>query len=177
MHTHSDEPSFCDVCRASSDSVCTAYGHTRRVHCTYGILQHRLIEQPVRAPLDAQYECISRPLHARVTLEKRVMPSASRVAWVGHKISLVPKWQRQRHNWTLLAQGMLSSKNMQVAGNPSKTPKYFPKRCKVQSKRFFTFPPAHPPGSNHETILLGNPNGLSRCLNQEGYGSREARGF
>ena len=32
---------------------------------------------------------------------------------------------------------------------------------------YTTFPPAHPPGSDHETILLGNPNGLSRFLNKK----------
>ena len=42
---------------------------------------------------------------------------------------------------------------------------------------FKLFPRPTLPGSNHETILLGNPNGLSRCLNQEGNGSRVARGL
>ena len=153
MHTHSDEPSFCDVCRASSDSVCTAYGHTRRVHCTYGILQHRLIEQPVRAPLDAQYECISRPLHARVTLEKRVMPSASRVAWVGHKISLVPKWQRQRHNWTLLAQGMLSSKTCKWLAIQVKLQSTFQSGAKCKAKGFSLFPrPTRPAQTTRQSF-------------------------
>ena len=46
---------------------------------------------------------------------------------------------------------------------------------KENSKGYFQlFPRPTPPGSNSETILLGNPNGLSRRLNQEGYGSRAA---
>ena len=46
---------------------------------------------------------------------------------------------------------------------------------KENSKDIFNFSPGPPPpGSNSETILLGNPNGLSRRLNQEGYGSRAA---
>ena len=45
---------------------------------------------------------------------------------------------------------------------------------KLQRNIFNFSPGPPPPGSNSETILLGNPNGLSRRLNQEGYGSRAA---